>query len=355
MAVLAALKPLLLLKDLVMRQYKPICWSQIPFALAEPSRTAFGKITSHGRPPASIVWSHLSNLVQLAQHLTEDAIPDFLSDLTSTYDYLQENLSESCNAFVDVTNPLWLNLAVTDNTLVSIDDLKSSWLKIEYLVLSSPRDSPPLMSVQPRLMQYERLLKALGCRTIVYPTIARPKTGIGESLSELMIRMRHERKMLDITFSAEGRDVQAHKILLGAASDYFAVHISGRWAALPKIPLDDISFHSLSTVIDFIYADAFDWTPTRATDKDNLNVIADKIDNLLDLLTAADRFLMPALTTQVEDEFLCAGRLFIRIDNVLDIRARAAEANAYHLERACTEFYEQNKVPVDLIYAEREE
>jgi sacsin len=354
MAGLAASKSRLPLQDLVMPRYTPICWSQVPLPLVEPSQTTFSKITSHGRPPASMAWNHLENLMQLAQDLTEDAIPDFLSDLTSTYDYLQDNLSESCNAFVHVTSTLWLNLAATDNILVSLSDLRTSWFKIEHLVLSSPCDSPPLMSVQPRLMRHERLLKALGCRTIVYPTVARSETSIGESLSALMTRMRHEGKMLDITFLAGGNNVQAHRIILAAASDYFAVHINGRWLAEEKVQLDDISFRTLSRVVDFIYADAFDWMPMRATDEDELDVIADKLDNLLDLLTAADRFLMPVLAAQVQDEILCAGRIFIRIDNVLDIRTRAADANAYHLESACTEFYEQNKVPVDLIYNERE-
>jgi sacsin len=354
MAVLAASMPLLPLSDVVMPRYTPICWSQIPFPLVEPSEATFSKIEFHGRPPASMVWSHLNNLMQLSQHLTEDAIPNFLSDLTSTYDFLQDNLDESCNAFVHVTIPLWLNLAITDNTLVCLDDLRSSWSKIEYLVLSSPCDSPPLLSVQPRLMRHERLLKALGCRTIVYPTIARPDTSTSESLSASMTRMRHEGKMLDVTLSAEGNGVQAHKIILAAASDYFAVHFSGRWANRKKIPMDDISFHTLAMVVDFVYADAFDWTPMRVTAEVDLDVIADKLDSLLDLLTAADRFLMPVLRAQVEDEVLCAGRLLIRIDNVLDIRTRAAEANARHLERACSEFYEENKVPVDLIYNARE-
>jgi sacsin len=354
MANLAASRPLLPLKDLVMPRYTPICWSQIPFPLVEPSQATFSKITSHGQPPASMVWNHLENLMQLAQRLTEDAIPGFLFDLTSTYDYLQENLAESCKAFVHVTSMFWLNLAITDNTLVSLDDLRSSWFKIEHLVLSSPCDTPPLMSVQPRLMRHERLLKALGCRTIVYPTIARPNTSRDKSLSASMTRMRHEGKMLDITLSAEGKDVQAHKLILAAASDYFAVHISGRWAEQERIELEDISFHTFSRLVDFIYADVFDWTPMRATDEDVLDVKADKLDNLLDLLTAADRFLMPSLGAQVEDEILCAGRILIRIDNVLHIRTRATDANARHLEKLCTEFYEQNKVPVDLIYKERE-
>ena len=119
------------------------------------------------------------------------------------------------------------------------------------------------------------------------------------------------------------------------------------------IKLEDISFHTLSMVVDCTYADILDRTPMRVTDEDTVDVIADRLDDLLDLLTAADRFLMPALTGQAEGELLRAGRSFIGIDNVLDIRIRAAEANAHHVENACTAFYEENKVPVDLIYSSR--
>lgn len=91
----------------------------------------------------------------------------------------------------------------------------------------------------------------------------------------------------------------------------------------------------------------------RVTDEDTVDMIADRLDNLLDLLKAADRFLMPALTGQAKGELLRAGRSFIIIDNVLDIRTRAAEANAHHVENACTAFYEENKVSVNLIYSSR--
>lgn len=353
MAALAASKLLLSLEDIIKSQYVPICWSQTSFSSIEPSEMAFHKITLHGRPPISMVWRHLNHLMQSAENLTEDAIPSFLSDLASTYDFLQDNLHQSSNSFTHATSPLWLNLPITDDALVHLEDLQSSWLKIEHLVLLSPCDSPPLMSVQPRLMRHERLLRALGCRTIVYPSIIGPDIGMGESLSASMTRMRHEGKMLDITLSADGKDVQAHKVVLAAASAYFAANFDGNWAKDKRINLKDISFRTLSMVVDFTYADIFDWMPMRVTDEDAVDVIADRLDDLLDLLTAADRFLMPALTIQAEGELLKAGRSFIRIDNVLDIRTRAAEANAHYLENACAEFYEKNKVPVDLVYSSR--
>lgn len=107
-------------------------------------------------------------------------------------------------------------------------------------------------------MQHERLLRALGCRTIVYPTIVAPDIGIDESLSSSMTRMRHKRKMLDITLSADGKDIQAHQVVIAAASDYFAAYFNRNWAKDERIKLEDISFHILSIVVDFTYTDIFD-------------------------------------------------------------------------------------------------
>lgn len=297
MAALAASKLLLPLEVVIKSQYIPICWSQTSFSSLEPSETTFCKIALRGRPPISMVWRHLNLLMQSAEHLTEDAISSFLSDLASTYDFLQDNLHQSEVAFTDVTSPLWLNLATTDDSLVRLEDLRSSWFKLEHLVLLSPCDSPPLMSVQPRLMRHERLLRALGCRTIVYPTIVGPAIGVGTTLSTSMTQMRHEGKMLDITLSADGKDVQAHKFVLAAASACFAANLNGHWGEEKRITLEDISFHTFSMVVDFTYADIFDWTPLRVTDEDAVGEIADRLDKLLDPLTAADRFLMPALSS----------------------------------------------------------
>jgi sacsin len=356
MDALAVSKPLLSLMDVINHQYIPICWSQTSFSSLHPSGTTFSKIPSGGKPPVNMVWRHLNHLMQSAQHLglTEGTIPDFLHDLTRTYDFLQENLKESCDTFTLVASPLWLNLAIIDDKWVGLEDLRSSWVKIEHLVLLSSCDSPPLVSVQPRLMRHQRLLKALGCRTIIYPTVTAVDIGTAESLSASMTRLRREGKMLDITLSADGKEVQAHKIVLAAVSASFEINFNGNWADDKKIDLKGISFDTLSAVVDFAYADIFDWTPWRVTDEDTVDVIADKLDNLLDLLTAADRFQMPGLQSQAEGEILSAGRSFIRIDNVLDIRDLTTQINAHHVAKACKEFYEKNKVPVDLVYAEKD-
>ncbi|CZR65285.1 uncharacterized protein PAC_15185 [Phialocephala subalpina] len=137
--------------------------------------------------------------------------------------------------------------------------------------------------------------------------------------------------------------------------NYFAASFNGNWAKDDRIKLEDISFRTLSTVVEFTYADIFDWTPMRVEDEDAVGVIADRLDDLLDLLTAADRFIMPALTTQAEDELLRAGRSFIRIDNVLDIRTRAAEANAHHVmlglefddEEWTSSFWNEGQSPIN--------
>ena len=87
-----ASKILLPLENIVKSQYIPICWGQTSFSLTELSEMAFYKIMLPGRPLISMVWRHLNHLIQFAEYMTEVLILSFLSDLASTYDFLQDIL-----------------------------------------------------------------------------------------------------------------------------------------------------------------------------------------------------------------------------------------------------------------------
>lgn len=347
MAFLAVAIPFLTLDHAIQKRYIPICWSQTSFPTRQPSLAVYGKQQREGKPLTSMVWKHLEHLQNSVATLVEDQVPVFLDDLHATYNFLQENLDESTESFTQVTSPLWLNLDVTDPKLVSIYDLKRGWSIIEHLVLSSSCDAPPLQSAREGLMRYERLLSALGCRRITYPTIAAPDINTTPPISSYLSQMRKNEDMIDVTLVADGGILKAHKVVLAAVSDFFKTHFKENWVR-DEIEFPDISHSVLSIIVDFAYTDAFDWTPMRVVEEDDVDVIADKLDNFLDLLAVADRFMMPTLATQVENQVLLADRAFIRVDNVLGIQARAGEVRAHKLENACAEFYRQNKATVDL-------
>lgn len=83
-------------------------------------------------------------------------------------------------------NAVWLNLNTLDSSTELLDDIKSSWHTTDELVLSSVFDARPVKAVKPGLMRYEKLLRAIGCSSVIYPTIVRPEPQIGVSLSKAL-------------------------------------------------------------------------------------------------------------------------------------------------------------------------
>lgn len=175
-----------------------------------------------------------------------------------------------------------------------------------------------------------------------------------ESVSASLRKLRDAGKLLDITYSTEGRIIKAHKVLLAAVSDKCAHHFSGRWAIDDPIrydeqddPEDFMSYHTLSTIIDYAYEDEVEWREMEVSDADNAETRNTKLHMLLDLHRGADSWLIPTLASQVEDKILVAGRKFINIDNVEEIRQVAELVRAKNVEMMCTEFIEQNRATVE--------
>jgi sacsin len=300
-----------------------------------------------------MVWEHLKHMASSAENLNDDEVESFLSDLRDSYNYLQENLGESWATFSDFRRcKVWLNLDITDPTLVRKVDIQSGpqspWSDIDHLILDSSCDTKNLKSVGQALIPYDRLLRSLGCKSIVQPKVEIPHREPPPSVSSSLSRLRREGKLLDVTLVADDGSVSAHRIVLAAASDYFARQFNGKWSNNDSIRLKEFSKSTISTVVDFAYADSFLWTSMKPVKEDDLDTIANKLDEFLDLLAAANYFDMPELMSQVENEILETARIFIKEPNVLGVRERAAEANAHRVEDYCRKYYEQNKEAVDL-------
>lgn len=337
MAAIVTTTATLRLSNAIQEQYIPVCWSQTPFPKNAPQPWTFSKIPSAGKPPINMVWKHLEHLRSTVGNLGQEAVSDFLADVYATYTYLQSSLEDSDQSLWPYGSAVWLNLETEANS-VSLGELKSSWSSIDYLVLSSPCDYPPIMRIKNSLMPYEMLLRRLGCQQVIRPNIEPPDAGPSRSISSSLARLRREEKMLDITFIVEGKEVRAHKVVMAAASEFFQTQFNGNWPSNNRIPLE-FSHKTLSVVIDFAYTDVFDWTSMQVAQQEQSNeeIIADKRDVLLDILDAANYFLMSDLKSQVEDQIRCS-RDFMRIDDVLDMRKRALEARADKLLAACDAF-----------------
>lgn len=284
MAAVATQQHLLRLSDIISYDHVAVCWSQTAFPVLRP--------TVEGRPKADMVWRHLQHLKNSAQHLERYQLHDFLTDLHLTYEYLQDYLQESQTAFNLKSSAIWLNLSSSDHNTLVLDDVKSSWYKIDQLVLSSSCDAGEVKAVRQSLMRFDKLLRGLGCNTITYPTIIRPELHLGRSALNSLRQLRNDGKLVDITYSTEGKIVKAHRVVLAAMSEKCAGQFSGRWMVENIIKYDEkedpdnfLSYHTLSTMIKYAYEDEIDWKEMEVVpDKDDADKTADKLELLLDLL-----------------------------------------------------------------------
>lgn len=354
MAMVAADNNLLPLFGVVSYDHVAVCWSQTPFVIHQPTREVLGQIPGHGQPDINMVWRHLDHMAIISELLEEDQIRDFLKDLDLTYQYLQDHLEESKAGSYLVTGTVWLNLNTSDHGKVSLDDIDSSWEEIENLVLSSSCDAGKIKAVRPGLMRFEKLLRGLGCSSITYPTVTRPTLHIGCSVSKSLQQLRKEEKMLDITFCTESRLLRAHKVVLAAMSEKCALQFNSRWKQENLItydentdPEDYMSYHTLSTMIKYAYEEEIDWKEMEVSDADDEDERAEKLDLLLDLHKGADCWMIPALKSEVEDKILVAGKAFVNLSNVVEIRERAEMVRAMEFERWCAGIIRKNQYIVD--------
>jgi sacsin len=348
METVAAQRRLLRLSEVIFYDHAAVCWSQTSFVTHEPTKEVMENISGKGQPQIDMVWRHLLHMKEIAQNLKRHQIRDFLADLQTTYRYLQGRQQESKKSFKFKNNAVWLNLNSWDHNTVLLVDVKSSWYGIENLVLSSSCDAGSVKAVRPGLMNFETLLKTLGCKSIIYPTVTRPELHQVSSFSNSVRQLRKEGKLLDITYSTEGRQIQAHKLVLAAVSKKCCAQFSGPWKNEDLIKYDEedpdtfLSYQTLSSMIDYAYEDEIDWKEMEVSEKDDDNQTATKLNLLLDLLLGADSWLMPALKSQVEDKILVAGKAFINLTNVKEVQEIAEQAGSKDVKRMCAEFIQQN-------------
>lgn len=357
MTLVASRKPVLCLSDIISRDYTDVCWSQAAFPAYPPTQEVLSMIPSSGNPPIDMVWRHLGEMKHLVQGLERNQMHDFLTDLSHTYQHLQDHVSEIVVSSGPKQNAVWLNLNTLDHRSVLLSDVKSSWHTTDELVLSSAFDVGRVKAVKPGLMRYAKLLEAVGCSSIIYPTIPRPERQIGVSLSRALHQLRRDKILTDVEFSTEGHSIHAHRAVLAAKTGKYAAQFNGKWIIDEVIQYDKgtepesfLSYHTLSTIVDYVYEEDIDWSAMKVSEDDDVAVKATKLDLLLDLHKGADNWIMPDLASQIQDRILVAGKSFLNVENVIRIQVRAEEARAKAVEQMCTEFIKQNHSTVQKVH-----
>ena len=99
-------------------------------------------------------------------------------------------------------------------------------------------------------------------------------------------------------------------------------------------------------MVDFAYDGTVAWTPLPVETTDDQ--VADRLDEVLDLLQCADMWLMPHLHRITETYLLRHFATLVRIDNVEAVREEAQKARAFTVVRECEVFLEKNRRFVDM-------
>ena len=73
------------------------------------------------------------------------------------------------------------------------------------------------------------------------------------NLVSVFTGLYHSETLVDVTLAAEGKHLQAHKMLLSACSDYFQSLFSVNPCQHPIVILKDVRFEDLQTVVQFMY------------------------------------------------------------------------------------------------------
>ncbi len=350
MELLASQRQMLKLRDIVIREYAAVCWSQTPFALHEASTFSLGRIGSNGQPDCATVWQHLTFLAESARFIADATVESFIEDLRRTYEFLQTNLQQSKKAFNQPATALWLNIETTVASSIPLEALRSSWTSLEELLLDSPCDAPPLMTVQPFLGRFSSLLKDLGCKSLYYPPITPPSSTAAKNGFGLLRELWQEDILTDVKFEAEGSIISAHKLILASRSTYCKTQFHGPWASrseskesIEVIRIEEMTYKTLRILVDFCYYEDRDWAADmRVKANDDFSVIEEKLDSLVAVLEAADRWLMADLHTDVERHLITGIRFFIRPDNVEGFSKIADATNARELWSYCEEYRLQN-------------
>ncbi|KAL2067567.1 hypothetical protein VTL71DRAFT_1992 [Oculimacula yallundae] len=348
MTIVSQGKPSQTLSELISKEYTPICWSQVPFAIHEPSPYVFNQLPDKGKPQARLVWRHLKNLKDVSLRLKPTQVQDFFRDLKKTYQHLQDHVDESRANFDLADNKVWLNMREWNDHTVLMEDFQTSWQSIDMLVLSSSVDSGSVQAVRPGLMVYEKLLRALGCKSIIYPTIEAPPLPEGYSLVASLRQLRKDGKLLDITYSSEGRTIEAHTVVLASVSEYCKAQFAN-WTAPPIISYDRavdpdffLTYRTVKLLIDYAYEEPISWENMQVVEADDDAKISLKRDMLLDLCKGADYWMIESLLAQAEARLLAAGGRMINLDNVYDVERVAKKSGAVHFQKLCEKFINEN-------------
>lgn len=314
MRALAALQSHFSLEDVGRQRDERILWSQVPF-LRNPAGDVIlrNQLPNDGAPPAEMVFRHLEYLVKIRNEVSPTDVVEYLRDIQATYAYLQDEAA-STKFIPEVREAaVWANLEISEIDRITIQDFESSLTPAKLLCMNCPADPLPIKVARKFLVPYEQLLRSLGCPTVWQPE--ENKTLLSTQSDDLLVPMasamakirhlRDQHQFVDVIFEAEGQCKPAHRIFMVSVSDYCKAQFTGAWRRhlkpQIKIPLDDMTFKALSQMVDYAYTGEVRLPMNEPEDNEEL---ATQLDECLELLEGANRWLIDRVHTLAEEHIL---------------------------------------------------
>lgn len=344
------------LRDAGMMSLRRVLWSQLPFLSNPPADYVYTQVADCANPPAITVYKHLTYLVGICGQVQRGDVAEYLRDVQECYAFLQNNLPATKVISGIKAADIWLNLDTTEVENVLPQQLAANIMSADRLCMNSVAEPEGYSNALKFLSPYEKLLKALGVQALIIRNVKKRAndetySSPAEFLVENFKRLRSQSKMFDVVFSARDgsgseiwREVSAHKYALAGVSKYCETQFSGPWNALlangQKIVIEDIAHKTLNCMVEFAYTGSRDWVPLTPTS--DPQAIADRIDELLDLLQGSDMWIIPRLHAITEEHFLTYFHTYVRADNVEAVLEQVKAVRANYLVEACKTLRDEN-------------
>ena len=342
------------LQEVAKTQYLAITWSQKKQLQTPPTSGVFDFLPTGGPPSLYTVYDHLNFLVSICGDVRQNDVSNYVEDLKACYRFLTDD-SGAARGLPGIKDAhIWLNLDKTDKSSIHEKELLNL-LPANSICLNEPGgglDSLPNVQVaRDLLLPYASLLKALGCRKEVLrapPTITTPDESPSAKIYRTIEQNRETSDYTDVIFEAQGQTIKAHKEFLTTASKKWKAQFSGPWAEHARnvvIPVE-MDFKTLSTLVKHAYLGIFEGSQVKANmAEDEVTAV---VNEYLDILVAADEFMMTDLHNQVEVYFLTNMSYLVRFWTVDAIKERSSAANAGRLREVCEGYLIDNTHFVDL-------
>lgn len=315
MRALAALQSHCSLENVGRQCDERILWSQVPF-LRNPAGDVVLKkqLPKDGAPRAEMVFRHLEYLVNIRNEISSTDVVEYLKDIQASYAYLQDEavFTKLIPGVRDAA--VWANLDVSEVDRITIQDFEFSLTPSKLLCMNCSADPLPIKVARKFLVPYEQLLRSLGCPTVWQPKenkVPSSKTQSDDLLVPMapaMAKIRHFRdqyQFVDLIFEAEGQEKPAHRVFMGAVSDYCKAQFAGVWGGRlkpqVKIQLEDMTFKALSQIVDYAYTGQVELPIHEPKDNEEL---ATQLDECLELLEGANRWFIERLHALAEEHII---------------------------------------------------